>query len=143
MELSEHVAAVRAGVGDPWAMLGEFRRTAVLVPLSGDGYRTAEYGGVRWIHTFTDEAQLALFAEQQGTAGGEEWAYECVLGARLLDVFIPDLAELAGVAVNAADVDSAMLLPPVRGIVPERAAVDGNSNADGRGTPAAPQEVGL
>ncbi|MGW2112472.1 SseB family protein, partial [Streptomyces sp. NPDC001948] len=37
-------------------LLGEFRRTAVLVPLDGSGdLWSAEQGGVRWICAFSDE----------------------------------------------------------------------------------------
>ncbi|WTO35381.1 hypothetical protein OG399_13825 [Streptomyces achromogenes] len=38
------------------ALLGEFRRTAVLVPVGeGEAPLTADFGGVRWIYAFSDE----------------------------------------------------------------------------------------
>ncbi|MEW1686953.1 SseB family protein [Streptomyces sp. NPDC091265] len=105
-------------------LLGEFRRTAVLVPLdeAGDLW-SAEQNGVRWICAFSDEAALARFAEARGEAG-REWAFRAVLGARLLDVMVPMLPGPAGVALDAGSADGGMLFPPVAGIVPDAVAVD-------------------
>ncbi|MFF3833920.1 SseB family protein [Streptomyces sp. NPDC002458] len=104
-------------------LLGEFRRTAVLVPLdeAGDLW-SAEQNGVRWICAFSDEAALARFAQARGDAG-REWTYQAVLGARLLDVMVPLLPGPAGVALDAGSTDG-MLFPPVAGIVPDAVAVD-------------------
>ncbi|GAB2778564.1 SseB family protein [Streptomyces sp. NPDC054796] len=131
MELTEQIAAVRAGVGDPQAMIGEFRRTAVLVPLAESGMWTAEYGGIRWIYAFTDEDALARFARARGAAPDEEWEYAAVLGARLLDVMVPELGVPAGVAVDVADEEGSMMFPPVKGIVPDEVAIDLDENGDG------------
>ncbi|MFH8473675.1 SseB family protein [Streptomyces sp. NPDC018000] len=105
-------------------LLGEFRRTAVLVPLdeAGDLW-SAEQNGVRWICAFSDEEALARFARARGEAG-REWAYQAVLGARLLDVMVPLLPGPAGVALDAGSEDGGMLFPPVAGIVPDAVAVD-------------------
>ncbi|MFF4248994.1 SseB family protein [Streptomyces sp. NPDC001822] len=105
-------------------LLGEFRRTAVLVPHdeAGDLW-SAELGGVRWICAFSDEGALARFASARGEAG-REWAYQSVLGARLLDVMVPLLPGPAGVALDAGSVEGGMLFPPVAGIVPDAVAVD-------------------
>ncbi|MET9656052.1 SseB family protein [Streptomyces sp. NPDC006510] len=105
-------------------LLGEFRRTAVLVPLdeAGDLW-SAEQNGVRWICAFSDEEALARFARARGDAG-REWAYRAVLGARLLDVMVPLLPGPAGVALDAGSEDGGMLFPPVAGIVPDAVAVD-------------------
>jgi hypothetical protein len=106
-------------------MVGELRRTAVLVPLLGGGLMSAERDGIRWIYAFTDEAAMARFAAARGVPPGEEWEYAAVLGARLLDVVVPSLGgPPTGVALNVADEDGAMLFPPVRGIVPDAVAVD-------------------
>ncbi|MFE6037372.1 SseB family protein [Streptomyces sp. NPDC056452] len=106
------------------ALLGEFRRTAVLVPLDANGdLWSADQGGVRWICAFSDEEALAQFALARGEAG-REWAYRTVLGARLLDVMVPMLPGPAGVALDAGSVDGGMLFPPVVGIVPDAVAVD-------------------
>ncbi|WP_413754608.1 SseB family protein [Streptomyces sp. R-74717] len=104
-------------------LLGEFRRTAVLVPLDevGDLW-SAEQNGVRWICAFSDEEALARFARARGEAG-REWTYQAVLGARLLDVMVPTLPGPAGVALDAGSEDG-MLFPPVAGIVPDAVAVD-------------------
>ncbi|MFD5030127.1 SseB family protein [Streptomyces sp. NPDC058405] len=104
-------------------LLGEFRRTAVLVPLDADGdLWSAEQNGVRWICAFSDEEALARFAQARGDAG-REWAYQTVLGARLLDVMVPLLPGPAGVALDAGSADG-MVFPPVAGIVPDAVAVD-------------------
>lgn len=111
-------------------LLGEFRRTAVLVPLAGgadgDGEQvlTADLNGLRWIFAFSDEAALARFALARGE-GGREWPYRRVLGARLLDVAVPLAGVPCGVALDAADGgEGGVLFPPVRGIVPDAVAVD-------------------
>ncbi|MGW8885409.1 SseB family protein [Streptomyces sp. NPDC055749] len=125
-------ARVMTPDGDPAAvarrefavLLGEFRRTAVLVPLDSHGdLWSADQDGVRWICAFSDEAALARFAIARGDAG-REWTYRTVLGARLLDVMVPLLPGPAGVALDAGSEDGGMLFPPVAGVVPEAVAVD-------------------
>lgn len=106
------------------ALLGEFRRTAVLVPLSADGDPlTGEFGGIRWIYAFSDEPSLARFAFARGE-GAREWTYDRVLGARLLDVAIPAMPVPYGVALDVGSEGQGALFPPVTGIVPDAAAVD-------------------
>lgn len=110
-------------------LLGEFRRTPVLVPLAaGGGLWTADRGGVRWIFAFSHEAALSRFAHARGEAH-RTWEYRTVLGARLLDVMVPTLAVPAGVALDAGSDDGA-LFPPVRGIVPDTAAIDLEDDKD-------------
>ncbi|MEU5150051.1 hypothetical protein AB0G42_23075 [Streptomyces yangpuensis] len=126
MGLAEEISAVRSVSGHSGRLLGEFRRTALLVPLSegdGGGLMTGWQGGVRWIYAFTDEAALARFAEARG-AGAREWEYLSILGARLVDAVIPSVEGPTGVAVDVADEDGSMLFPPVVGIVPDAYAVD-------------------
>jgi hypothetical protein len=96
----------------------------MLVPLdeAGDLW-SAEQNGVRWICAFSDEEALARFALARGEAGWE-WAYQTVLGARLLDVMVPLLPGPAGVALDAGSLSGGMLFPPVAGIVPDAVAVD-------------------
>ncbi|MEN8650050.1 SseB family protein [Streptomyces sp. 21So2-11] len=104
-------------------ILGEFRRTAVLVPLDERGSLwSADQSGVRWILAFSNEETLAEFARAQGGAG-REWEYQRVLGARLLDAMVPMLGVPAGVALDAGSVDG-MLFPPVTGVVPDAVAVE-------------------
>ena len=104
-------------------LLGEFRRAAVLVPLDeGGSLWTADFGGVRWVCAFSDEEALARFAVARGEAG-REWAYQRVLGARLLDVMVPMLPGPGGVALDAGSADG-VVFPPVAGIVPDEVAVD-------------------
>ncbi|MGW8597434.1 hypothetical protein ACWGLB_00715 [Streptomyces sp. NPDC055893] len=129
--LAERIAERRAGLGDPRDLVGELRRALVLVPVDSGGLWTAEFGGVRWICAFTDEAALARFARAQGAAGGdagretgEAWEFAELRGARLLDEIVPALGVPAGVAVDIADPDGAMAFPPVRGIVPDDVAID-------------------
>lgn len=128
--LAERIAERRAGTGDPRALVGELRRAPLLVPLGGDGLWTARFRGVRWICAFTDDRALARFLDRHGS-GDREWEYAVLLGARLLDEIIPAMAEPAGVAVDVADEDGAMLFPPVVGIVPEAAAVDAEAREGG------------
>lgn len=120
----EQLAAARREFA---VLLGEFRRTAVLVPSDAYGSLwTADQGGVRWICAFSDEEALARFARAQGDAH-REWTYQTILGARLLDVMVPMLPGPAGVALDAGS-DEGMLFPPVQGIVPDAVAVDLGGN---------------
>ncbi|MFI8266249.1 SseB family protein [Streptomyces sp. NPDC085665] len=139
MELTEEIAAIREGSGDPARLVGEFRRAALLVPLtlpphgSGEsvgiahgGLMSAVQGGIRWFYAFTDETALARFAQARGAAH-QEWEYLAILGARLVDAVVPMVDGPAGVAVNVADEDGSMLFPPVKGIVPDAYAVDADA----------------
>lgn len=104
-------------------LLGEFRRTAVLVPFDSYGSLwTADQNGVRWICAFSNEEALARFAQAQGD-GEREWTYRTILGARLLDALVPMVPGPAGVALDAGSTDG-VLFPPVAGIVPDHVAVD-------------------
>lgn len=114
-------------------LLGEFRRTAVLVPFDDhESLWTADFNGVRWICAFSDEEALARFAVARGDAG-REWTYRTVLGARLLDVMVPVLPGPGGVALDAGSADG-VLFPPVAGIVPDAVAVDLGGTETGAGT---------
>ncbi len=135
MGLTEEIVAMRGGSGHSGRLLGEFRRTALLVPLSGDddgGLMSGWQGGVRWIYAFTDEEALARFAEARGAgAGAREWEFLSILGARLVDAVIPTVDGPTGVVVDVADEDASMLFPPVVGIVPDRCAVDADDELAG------------
>ncbi|MEV8003573.1 hypothetical protein AB0P10_12965 [Streptomyces parvus] len=135
--LADRIAGRRAGVGDPGALVGELRRALVLVPYDRGGLWTAAFGGIRWVCGFTDEAALARFAEERALVEGagdasRSWEYAVFRGARLLDEVIPAMGVPAGVAVNVADPDGAMLFPPVVGIVPDGVAVDAGVPGGGR-----------
>ncbi|MER8038963.1 hypothetical protein [Streptomyces hydrogenans] len=134
--LALRIAEQRAGSGDPRELVGEMRRTVLLVPSAGGGLWSARSGGVRWICAFTDETALARFALHHGP-GDRPMDYVALLGARIVDEFVPALGEPAGLAVDIADEDGSMFFPPVTGIVPDRAAVDAGTArpagpADGR-----------
>ncbi|MFD6321341.1 hypothetical protein ACFWOL_00405 [Streptomyces sp. NPDC058442] len=106
------------------ALLEAFRDTAVLVPLRSGGWLTADFGGVRWILAFSDELALARYASARDEAH-QEWTYQTVLGARLLDVAVPEAKVPCGVALDVADgAEHAVLFPPVSGVVPDAFAVD-------------------
>ncbi|MFC8586382.1 hypothetical protein ACFUGD_17830 [Streptomyces sp. NPDC057217] len=126
MGLAAEIVAMRDGSGHSGRLLGEFRRTVLLVPLSGGddgGLMSGWHGGVRWIYAFTDAEALARFAGTRG-AGSREWEYLSILGARLVDAVVPAADGPTGVVVDVADGDASMLFPPVAGIVPDRCAVD-------------------
>ncbi|MGW6723045.1 hypothetical protein [Streptomyces sp. NPDC055886] len=139
MGLTEEIVAMRGGSGQPGRLLGEFRRAALLVPLSGDddgGLMSGWQGGVRWIYAFTDEEALARFAQTRGAGAGagvavREWEFLSILGARLVDAVIPTVDGPTGVVVDVADEDASMLFPPVVGIVPDRCAVDADDELAG------------
>ncbi|MFI9807176.1 hypothetical protein ACIHEJ_22910 [Streptomyces sp. NPDC052301] len=107
------------------ALLGEFRRTPVLVPLdeAGEALLTADFGGVRWIYAFSHESALARFAVARGE-GEREWAYQRWLGARLLDAGVPTVGVPCGVALDVGSEGEGVLFPPVAGVVPDAMAVD-------------------
>ncbi|MGW7328259.1 hypothetical protein ACWGIU_06510 [Streptomyces sp. NPDC054840] len=129
-------AADRPTVADPAVearkamleRLADFRSRVVLVPLDvRDGLWTVELGGLDWICAFSDEEALARFAEARGE-GDREWTYRRVAGARLLDDVVRAVDFPCGVAWNAAGPDG-LVFPPMRGIVPDAAALDGERAA--------------
>ncbi|MFH8684026.1 SseB family protein [Streptomyces lydicus] len=124
MSLADEVAAVHAGQPDPAALVGEFRRTHVLIPTADDTLLATDSGGIRWLYAFTDEEALARFALLRGSAPGTEWRYVTASGARVLDVLIPAIEGPTGVALDAGSEQGA-LFPPMAGIVPDSAAMDG------------------
>ncbi|MDH6223610.1 MULTISPECIES: hypothetical protein [Streptomyces] len=131
--LAERIAEQRAGVGDPRALVGEMRRSVLLMPSDGGGgLWSAHSGGVRWVCAFTDEAALARFALLHGP-GDRPVDYAALLGARIVDEIVPGLGEPAGLAVDIATEDGAMFFPPVTGVVPDAAAVDAEMEGTGRG----------
>lgn len=123
MSLADEVAAVHAGQPDPAALVGEFRRTHVLIPTVDDTFLSSEMDGIRWLYAFSDEDALSRFALSRGSEPGTEWQYVTVAGARVLDVLIPAIEGPTGVALDAGSEQGA-LFPPVSGIVPDNVAVD-------------------
>ncbi|MGW7262771.1 hypothetical protein [Streptomyces sp. NPDC054842] len=121
--LAERTADRRRGDGDPRALVGEMRRSVLLVPVADGGLWSVRSGGVRWICGFSDEAALARFALRHGP-GDRPMEYAALLGARIVDEIVPSLGEPAGLAVDIATEDGAMFFPPVAGIVPDAVAVD-------------------
>ncbi|GAA2514321.1 hypothetical protein GCM10010276_72980 [Streptomyces longisporus] len=109
-----------SGQGDLRAVVGEFRRSEVLVPVVEGSLVSVEAGGIRWLFVFTDDAALARFAAARGEAVPERVA---VYGARLLDRVVPEVGGPVGIAVDAGSA-AGMVLPPVTGIVPDAVAVD-------------------
>ncbi|MFC8827901.1 hypothetical protein ACFT9I_21460 [Streptomyces sp. NPDC057137] len=114
------------------ALLEEFRATPVLVPLGEApgpdderGLMTADLNGIRFILAFSDQQALARYAQARGEFR-RKWTYQTILGARLLDVAVPAAGVPCGVALDCADGSDGAIFPPVKGIVPEEAAVDGD-----------------
>lgn len=117
------VSAEALRQGNLRAVVGEFRRSEVLVPVVDGSLLSAEAGGIRWLFAFTDEAALERFAEARGEPVPERIP---VYGARLLDQVIPRVNGPAGIAVDAGS-PTGLVLPPVTGIVPDAVAVDAPS----------------
>ncbi|MGW1379290.1 SseB family protein [Streptomyces sp. NPDC002446] len=111
------------GQPDPAALIGEFRRTHVLIPTVNDTLLSTESDGIRWLYAFTDEDALSRFAVSRGSEPGMEWQYVTASGARVLDVLIPAIEGPTGVALDAGSEQGA-LFPPMSGIVPDSAAID-------------------
>ncbi|MFG2599226.1 hypothetical protein [Streptomyces sp. NPDC048462] len=130
--LAERIAERRAGVGDPRALVGEMRRSVLLVPVADGVLWSAHSGGVRWICGFSDEAALARFAVLHAP-GDQPMDYAALLGARIVDEIVPALGEPAGLAVDIANEDGSMFFPPVTGIVPDAVAVDAGAGEAGAG----------
>ncbi|MFE9020126.1 SseB family protein [Streptomyces sp. NPDC007808] len=107
-------------------IVGEFRRSEVLVPVVDDSLLSVESGGVRWLFAFTDDTALSRFAEARGEPIDERVP---VHGAWLLDRVIPRVDGPVGIAVDAGSAVG-MVLPPAAGIVPDAVAVP----ADAQGT---------
>ncbi|MGW1268017.1 hypothetical protein [Streptomyces sp. NPDC002491] len=128
--LAERIAERRDGVGDPRALVGEMRRSVLLVPVADGGLWSVRSGGVRWICGFTDESALARFALHHGP-GDRPMDYAALLGARIVDEIVPALGEPAGLAVDIATDEGSMFFPPVVGIVPDAVAVDAGAAAAG------------
>lgn len=104
--------------------LADFRSRVLLVPLDErGGLWTGRFGGLDWIYAFTGEEQLARFAQARGEQE-REWPYRRVVGARLLDEVVPAVDFPCGVAWDVAGPDG-MVFPPLRGFVPDGAALDG------------------
>lgn len=104
--------------------LADFRGRLVLVPLDErGGLWTTRLGGLDWICAFSGEEALARFAEARGEAA-REWEYRLVAGARLLDELVPALDFPCGIALDAAGPEG-IVFPPLRGFVPDGAALDG------------------
>ncbi|MFF8036009.1 hypothetical protein [Streptomyces sp. NPDC016626] len=131
--LAERIAEQRAGIGDPRALVGEMRRSVLLIPSVDGRLWSAHSGGVRWVCAFTDETALARFALHHGP-GDRPMDCAALLGARIVDEIVPGLGEPAGLAVDIATEDGSMFFPPVTGIVPDGVAVDTDAaEEEGRG----------
>ncbi|MDI3405402.1 hypothetical protein [Streptomyces cavernicola] len=120
----------RAGVAE---LLGEFRRSLVLVPVQDGGFLAGDQGGLRWLYAFTDEDTLTTFAQARGEGG--QWEFQKLYGARLLDEVVPAVSVPCGVAVDIGS-EGAFLLPPARGIVPDEAVVEANPAEGGATVPS-------
>ncbi|WP_018536582.1 MULTISPECIES: SseB family protein [unclassified Streptomyces] len=123
MPLADEVVAFHEGRPNPAALIGEFRRTVVILPIADEAFLATDLDGIRWLYAFSDEDSLSRFAAGRGSDPATEWQYATVTGARILDVLIPAVEGPAGVALDAGSAQG-MLFPPVSGIVPDHVAVD-------------------
>ncbi|GAA4039947.1 hypothetical protein GCM10022233_05630 [Streptomyces shaanxiensis] len=122
--LSEDIDDADMALENVRAVLGEFRRSLVLVPIRDGGILTGDQGGLRWVFAFTDTDTLTAFAQARGEGG--RWEFRRVYGARLLDETLAEIGVPCGVAVDVGS-EGAFLLPPAQGIVPGRVAVTEDS----------------
>ncbi|GAA4880979.1 hypothetical protein [Kitasatospora terrestris] len=125
--LLHQLRMMHAQVGDPSLLVAELRAALLYLPHDGRGQVwSGDQGGIRWIYAFSGEEEMAAFAEQRGFQEAE-LPYLTVRGSRLLEVGTAAAGVPAGVALDAAG-RTPMLFPPVRGIVPDEAAVDAGRN---------------
>ncbi|MGW4525930.1 SseB family protein [Amycolatopsis sp. NPDC004378] len=123
-ELTRLIERVRAGADTGGAMVESFRTTVVLAPLAPGGrLAAADAGGIRWVFAFTSPAELAAWVLARGGDGDAAQDYVTILGRRLLTVAPASADRPVGVALDVAG-DRPMLLPPMRGIVPDELALD-------------------
>lgn len=123
--LSEDVEDADTALAQVQAIVGEFRRSLVLVPIRDGGILTGDQGGLRWVFAFTDTDTLTAFAQARGEGG--RWEFRRVYGARLLDETLAEIGVPCGVAVDVGS-EGAFLLPPAQGIVPGHVAVTEESD---------------
>lgn len=123
-ELSEELAAFYEGRGDGAALLAALRGALLALPVvDGDSPVIVQSGGLSWLFAFTVPAELARFAAARGE-GEIPCPFVTIRGVRLLDGLMPAMAQATGVALDVAGVRP-MLFPPLRGVVPDAAALDG------------------
>ncbi|MBF9070476.1 SseB family protein [Streptacidiphilus sp. NEAU-YB345] len=125
-----------AGRTAPGCLMDTFRRAVLLCPTEDREPLAVDDRGITWLLAFTTPAALARWAVARGD-GAAPWEFARIDGARLLDVAAPEAGSPCGVAVDVGS-DRPLLLPPVRGIVPDRVAVD-----EKNGAIAARRRVGL
>lgn len=120
------IVAVHDGQVDHGPLMAAFRDAILLVPLGPrTTVLTSNSGGLRWILAFTSEDELARYSLARNEAE-QERRYITVRGDRILDEFLAAVGPPCGVAIDIAG-DRPMMLPPVRGIVADAIAVDGDS----------------
>lgn len=152
MQLTDLVAAQQqvrdeAAAREPEfaAFLDGIRHRTLLVPMDDQGgIWSAELDGIRWLLAFSNEKVMAAFAKrgsdadlgmrEPGTSeeeGKRVWNHRKVMGWKLLDFVVPAAGRPCGVALDAGT-DDGKVLPPVAGIVPERATADAYAANGGR-----------
>ncbi|MET9518583.1 SseB family protein [Streptomyces sp. NPDC002994] len=125
--LLEDVGGPNLALPQVQSVLGEFRRSLVLVPIRDGGILTGDQAGLRWVFAFTDTDTLTAFAQARGEGG--RWEFRRVYGARLLDETLAEIGVPCGVAVDVGS-EGAFLLPPAQGIVPDHVAVAEGSDQE-------------
>lgn len=121
-DLRHEIAELHALRGNPSNLLAAFRAALVHVPVLADQRPlTVERDGLRWLLAFTTEDDLGAFVAARQESGAD-WHFIAVRGHRLLDELVPALPDPTGVSLDIAG-SRPMLLPPVKGVVPESAAI--------------------
>jgi hypothetical protein len=121
--LPEQVAKFYAASPDGRGLMAAFREALLLVPLGeGTTLLTGDYGGLRWLYSFSSRMELARYAAARGRAD-VECRFITVRGARVCDEFLPGLPQPCGVVLDVAG-ERPMTFPPMRGVVSDSIALD-------------------
>ena len=119
MSIVDEARRMRAGEGDPEALMRAFRESTVFLqrtdPLS---LPMVEWNGLNWIAAFSSLELLAQHLKTQS-----EVDYLAVQGERLLDTYLPAFPRHTGVVFDSGS-EHMIALPPVKGIVRDELAVD-------------------
>lgn len=101
----------RGGQSNAEQVMAAFRAANVYFErLPGLAMPTAEYEGMAWVPVFSTSTRLTAFVAARDSRSDGEVPYVRTSGARLLDGYVSNLREPAGIVLDA--LDDHMLLAP-------------------------------